>query len=91
MKQEFRRYQFVRVVKEAQGYKSNFGDFDAIISGSYSDHYGGQSIDSYVVYQVENGKVVDLRSWYDDWQIKLLPDQDIDKAGDMIEAYNLKF
>ncbi len=90
MIQKFLRYQFVHVSKVKAGHFSNRGDFDAIISGSYSDLYGGKGVYSYQLYVLEEGKVIDCRSWYEEWQLESLPKQSTRKAVHLIEAYNFK-
>ncbi len=85
MKQKYIRYQFVRVVRHDQ-----YGNFDAIIKGSYADLYGGKDIGIYSVYKDEGGKVVDCLAWFDEDQLSLYKDQSVVRAAEMIEAYNLK-
>ena len=64
--------------------------FEAIIDGTYSQIYGGDNIDSYSLFKIENGKIVNHISWYKENQLSLLEVQDRDKAEDMIEEYRFK-
>jgi hypothetical protein len=89
-KQKFRRYQFVFVDKYKDGKRSINGDFTGIISGSYSDQYGGKGVDTYTIYKLKDDKVVDCCSWYDDWQLTLLLVQDAEHAAELIERYNFE-
>jgi hypothetical protein len=90
VKQRFRTYQFVHVSKEGGYHFSIHGDFDAIVHGSYADLFGGKDVDSYSLYKLSDGKIIDVLAWYDDWQLSLLPEQDQDKAAYLIENYNFK-
>ena len=97
--QKFRRYQFVYVCKEKDGHSSRNGDFTGIISGSYSDQFGGKNVDSYTIYKLHpavsinpeggvDSKVMDCCAWYGTWQLTLLKFQGADLAAEMIEQYN---
>ncbi len=91
MKQKFRKLSFVHVCKEMPSWMSHFpSDFDAIVDGTYSQIYSGDNIDSYALWQLRDGKVVNQLSWYKEDQLTLLDEQDRDKAEDMIEEYNLR-
>ncbi len=91
MKQKFKRYQFVNVDKEDATHRSHKGGFAGIISGTYSDEYGGKNINSYTIYKIgDKGQVVDCCSWYEEWQLRLWSYQDAEMAGNMIEAYNFR-
>lgn len=91
MKQKFRKLSFVSVCKNMPPEMVHFdSNFTAIIDGTYSQIYGGTDIDSYSLYKIEEGKVVNRISWYRESQLTLLEDQDKDKAEDMIEEYNLR-
>jgi hypothetical protein len=90
MKQKFGKLSFVYVTKDMPPWMSHFdSDFDAIVAGTYSQLYGGKNISSYSLFKIEGGKVVNNISWYDEYQLSLLPDQDKDKAESMIEEYNM--
>lgn len=65
-------------------------DFDAIVEGTYSQLYGGTNINSYSLYQIEDGDIVDNISWYYEKQLTLLPNQDRDKAEEMTEKFNFE-
>ena len=65
-------------------------NFDAIVGGTYSQLYGGEDTDSYCIYQIENGKIINRISWYEEDQLTLLEKQDKELAKIMIEAYNFK-
>ena len=91
MKQKFSKLSFVHVCEEMPPYMSHFEKgFDAIVEGTYSQLYGGKDIKSYSLYQIEEGRIVDHISWYEENQLTLLPEQDRDKAESMIEEYNFK-
>lgn len=91
MKQKFGKLSFVRVCDKMPPHMSHFeAGFDAIVEGTYSQLYGGSDITSYSLYKIENGKIVNQMSWYEENQLSLLPDQDRDKAEEMIEKYNLE-
>lgn len=92
-KQKFRRYEFVTVVKQNGSKSSINGGFTGIISGSYSDKFGGIGVDTYEIYQLSgietgNDKVVNCRAWFYDWQISKLLVQDAEHAAQLIETYN---
>ncbi len=91
MKQKFRQLSFVKVCKKMPEDMKYFDkDFKAIVGGTYSQIYGGRDIDSYSLYQIKDGKIVDELSWYYENQLTLLPDQDRDKAEEMIEDYHFE-
>ena len=91
MKQKFRKLTFVHISKEMPRSMSHFdSDFDGIVDGTYSQMYGGDDINSYSIYKIKDGKVVNSISWYYESQLTELEDQDREKAEDMIEEYNLK-
>ena len=85
MKQKFRKLTSVRV----KGSLSNNTECDGIINGTYSQIFGGDDIDSYSVYIVEKDKVVDCISWIEESQLTEVPNQDREKAEEMIEVFNL--
>jgi hypothetical protein len=90
MKQKFKKLSFVHVCKDMPSEMRHFpSDFDAIVEGSYSQLYGGNNVNSYSLYQIENGMIINNVSWYKESQLTLLPIQDRDKAEEMIEKYNL--
>lgn len=90
MKQKFRRLAFVHVAKDMPEYMSHFpSDFDAIVEGTYSQLCGGKDIDSYSLYQLESGVIVDNISWYEENQLTLLDTQNPERAEELIEKYNL--
>ena len=92
MKQKFRKFTYVHVCKEMPDFMSHFdSDFDAIVEGSYSQLCGGgNDVTSYMLYQLENGKIVNNCGWYDEEQLTALETQDRDKAEELIEEYNLR-
>jgi hypothetical protein len=63
-------------------------DFDAIVAGTYSQEYGGDNIEEYDLYKIENGVIVNRLAWYLEDQLSILEYQDRDKAEEMIEEYN---
>ncbi len=87
MIQKFRHYQFVHV---KSGYSSMTFALDGIIHGSYSDLFGGKCVDKYSIFKLEDDVVVDCMAWFDEWQVSLSPEQDIDRAAQLIENYNFK-
>ncbi len=91
MKQKFRKLTFVHVQKEMPPSMQHFeSDFDAIVEGTYSQLYGGTNVDSYSLYQLEKGKIVNKISWYYENQLTALEKQNNLKAETLIEAYNFK-
>lgn len=89
MKQKFRKLSFVRVCDEMPPHMQYFdAGFDAIVNGTYSQLYGDDNITSYSLYKIENGKIVNQIAWYEEDQLSLMPEQDRDKAEEMIEKYN---
>ena len=91
MKQKFGKLKFVRVCDEMPGNMKYFDSgFDAIVCGTYSQIYGGINTESYSLYKIDSGKVVNRISWYYEPQLTLLDEQDMDKAEQMIEDYNLR-
>ena len=92
MKQKFRKLTFVKVADEMPVMMSHFDSgFVGIIDGSYSQLYGGGDVSNYSVYQIEDDKVVNHISWYDESQLTELKDQDRFKAEEMIEEFNFGF
>jgi hypothetical protein len=90
MKQKFRKLTLVHVCKDMPSYQSHFeSDFDAIVCGTYSQIYGGDDIDSYSLYKIKDGKIVNHISWYEENQLTELEGQDRERAEEMIEEYNL--
>ena len=91
MKQKFGILTFVHVCKEMPKEMSHFdSDFDAIVEGTYSQLCDGKDVDSYALYQIKDGKIVDNISWYKEDQLTALPNQDKGKAEEMIESYNFE-
>lgn len=91
MKQKFRKFSFVHVGAEMPDHMSHFeSDFDAIIEGTYSQLFGGTDIDNYSLYRLRDGRIVYTLSWYEENQLVLLPEQDSEKAEEMVEKYNLR-
>lgn len=91
MKQKFGMLSFVHVCAEMPSYMNHFdSDFDGIVDGTYSQLYGGQDINSYALYKIKDGKIVNRISWYEESQLTLLPEQDRDKAERLIENYYFK-
>jgi hypothetical protein len=90
MKQKFRKLTFVKVDDEMPKDMKHFeGGFIGIVAGTHSQEYGGSNTWDYSVYQIENGKIVDEISWYNESQLTKQPNQDRKKAEEMIEEYNL--
>jgi hypothetical protein len=65
-------------------------DFDAIVDGTYSQLHCGDDIDSYFLYKLIDGKIVDHCGWYKECQLTQIDIHDRNIAEDMIEVYNLK-
>jgi len=73
MMQKFHRYDHVQLAKDLGESMSHFKkDTDAIVLGSYRDHYGHGATDNYVLYVNGCGE----SSWYKECQLTL-----IDKNG----------
>lgn len=84
---------FVKVNKSTQPYSSTSKDrynFIGIVRGTNSQLYNTSDIKSYSVYKLENDKVVNVMSWFDESQLELLDYQDRDLAEEKIEEYNLR-
>jgi len=93
MKQKFRKLTFVQVANEMPPEMAHFDKgFKGIVDGTYSQIYGGKDIKSYSIFKInrKGDKVVNCIAWYDESQLTELPDQDREKAEEMIEKYNLK-
>lgn len=91
MRQKFRKLTFVKVADDMPDHMSHFdAGFIGIVDGTYSQIYGGKDVSSYCLYKVFNGKIVCRISWYEENQLTALPDQDREKAEEMIENYNFK-
>jgi hypothetical protein len=91
VKQKFKKLSFVRVSDAMPGYMSHFeSGFDAIVKGTSSQLFGDTDIDNYSLYKIVNGKIVDCISWYEEYQLTLIDDNNRDKAEEMIEAYNFR-
>ena len=88
MSQKFKSYSFIHVIKDLPRYMAHFkSDFDGIVRGSYRQLHGNGNTDSYSIYVLENGKIVDTISWYGEYQLVLLPDQDRLKALEIVDKY----
>lgn len=62
--------------------------FDAIVEHTYSQAFGGNDVDSYSLYKINNGKIVDNLSWYEEHQLTPLGDHEYPDPEDMIESYH---
>lgn len=90
MKQKFRKLTLVHVNRESPLSTYHLpSEFDAIVNGTYSQLYGGKNITSYSLYKLRNGKIVDYLAWFHENQLTELPNQDREKAEELIEEYNL--
>lgn len=91
MKQKFRKLSFVKVADKMPPHMSHFEcGFIGIVDGTYSQMFGGDNIDSYCLYVVEDDEIVDQIAWYKEYQLELFDEQDSLKAEEMIEEYNFK-
>ena len=91
MKQKFKELTFVHITKDLPKSMSHFEcDFDAIVEGTYAQLWGGDDVDSYSVYQLRKGKIVNCISWYHEDQLIALPNQDRRKAKELIGSYIIK-
>jgi len=89
VRQKFSKLSFVHVTENLPHQMSHFpSGFDAIIDGTYSQLCGGNNIDDYCIYQIESDNIVNHIAWYHEDQLTLLPNQDKEKAEQMIEDYN---
>jgi hypothetical protein len=93
MKQKFKRGQKVYICKNLGENMSHFTkDCNAIINYTYSEIYGGNDIKSYSLLILDNeDKPINMCSWYEEWQLTLISDFDIDIGCEMLEEYNLRF
>ena len=90
MKQKFPTMSFVKVSDEMSMCMSHFPkDFIGIVHGSFSQLYGGSKTDEYILWKIENGRVVDRLAWYPESVLTLCEEQDRIKAEEMVEEYNL--
>jgi hypothetical protein len=90
MKQKFKKLTFVKVADEMPPYMSHFDKgFIGIVDGTYSQIYTGNDIYSYALFKIENEKIVNRISWYNEELLTELPEQDRERAEEMIEAYHL--
>lgn len=65
-------------------------DFDAIVKGSYAylHHGGGKNAErEYSVWALENGRIVNNISWYNEDQLTPTPVQDSGLAAKLVQAY----
>jgi hypothetical protein len=91
MKQKFGKLTFVNVTKDMPFYMKHFDcGFKGIVDGTYSQIYGGRNINSYAIYKLEDGKVVNRISWYEENQLEFDEGQNRDLAENLIEEYNLR-
>jgi hypothetical protein len=91
MKQKFKKLTFVKVADEMPPMMSYFDKgFIGIVNGTYSQLYGGDNINSYCLYKVVDGKIINQISWYYEYQLTELQEQNRELAEEMIEKYNLK-
>ena len=91
MKQKFKAFSFVRVCDDMPKHMNHFDKgFDAVVRGTYSQLYGGKSIDQYSLYKIEKGKIVNSISWYEEGQLKELTDHNYGDSQEMVENYNAK-
>lgn len=91
LRQKFGKFKFVRICDEMPSCMSHFpSGLDAIVEGTYSQLYGGENIDSYSLYLIKDGVVVNTGSWYCEDQLTLLDEQDFEKAEIMVETYNFR-
>jgi len=91
MKQKFRKLTFVKVTDNMPDDMSRFDKgFVGIVDGTYSQLYGGSNINSYVLWKIEDGEIVNRIAWYYENQLTELPEQDRLKAEEMIESFNLQ-
>jgi hypothetical protein len=91
MKQKFPAFSFVHVQKEMPSWMSHFpSDFDAIVLGTYSQLFGGKDVKSYSLAQIYDGVIINSISWYDEYQLSFLEEQDYLKAQEMVEDYRLE-
>ena len=87
-KQKFSKYQFIHICKNMPLHMSHFkSDFYGIIGYSYAEKYWGDDYKSYMIYQIENGKVVNGMAWYQESQISLLEKQNKKLAEKMIKEF----
>lgn len=93
MRQKFRQHTFVKVTGNMPPTMAHFDKgFIGIVCGTYSQAYGGKDIDSYCLYKLKDGKIVDRVSWYQEDQLTALPkaQQSRTRAENLVEAYNFR-
>jgi hypothetical protein len=91
MKQKFRKLTFIKVDDEMPPTMWHFDKgFIGIVDATYSQLYGGDNVDSYALYKIKDGKIVNRISWYHERQLTALKEQDRELAEEMIEAYNFR-
>jgi len=91
MKQKYPKLLFVHVCKEMPSDMSHFdSDFDAIVEGTYAQLHGGRDVDSYSIYKIRGGRIVNTISWYEEYQLTSLEEQDKKLAKAMIKTYRLE-
>ena len=88
LNQKFSTLSFVRVENNGDSMMQHFNfGYDGIVEGTYAEMYGGDDVKSYSIYQIDEGRIVNHTSWYQESQLSLLPNQDPVKADEMIEDY----
>lgn len=91
MKQKFPKLTFVKVAREMPISMEHFeGGFTGIVDGTHSQLYGGKDIDSYSIYMLNRGRIVDQIAWYPESLLKLAPVQCLKKAEQLIEEFNFR-
>lgn len=90
LKQKIPRLSFVYVSKDMPDYMRHFDcGFYGVVKETYSQFYGGECIDGYSIFKIENNKIVKCMSWYEENQLTLLNFQDPRVAEAMIEEYRM--
>lgn len=69
-RQKFERYSIVKVTDNLPVGMSHFySGFTGIVRGTYGQLYGGGDTNQYSLYVLEDGKIVNTLSWYQEDQL----------------------
>jgi len=73
-------------------YMSHFpSDCEAIVSGTYSQKYGGTDTDKYSLYLIRDGRVFNSSAWYHEDQLEEIKDHKYKDPEEMIEDFNFRY
>lgn len=89
---KFKTFTLVHVQKEMPYFMAHFeSDFDAIVGGSYlsTPRRDGSRAFEYLLYKLENGKIVNCAAWYCESQLSALDIQDKKRCEKLVEEYKI--